>query len=547
MNWILGVCIVLIIIFLLNNRSKKRKLVKLKHRLLKEWGKPKTESYYNFDIIGEYFNNNEHKGEAFHLISDKTQQDLDINEIFKFIDRTTSRIGQQYLYFKLRTIGNIKDLLAFDKLTTVFLRNKNIRIESQLELSKLNTRNAYDLERLIHEDKIEKSKLLWLAYSLTVVTLLLIGLGFYYPISFLFIVPIFITNLILHFSNKNNINHYLSGINQISRALEVAKNLAKFKEIKAHYNTFPFLKKIERIKLKTEFLGFNVDLSNEYIFAIWMMIESFKILFNIEYILFNSFLDDIKSEKQSIEALFLFIGEIDAAISTASLKSSDVTLCTPEFIKSKKISTEKIIHPLIKNCIPNNLELNNKSMLLTGSNMSGKTTFIRTVAVNSILAQTLNLCFAKAYKAPFFKVYSSIRITDDLFENTSYYLEEVLTLKTLIDASQEEPPCLFVLDEIFKGTNTAERISGGQGILSYLNKGNNIVFVSTHDIELTELLKKENYELFHFCEDINKTNLVFDHKLKKGKLTTRNAIKIMELYNYPEVIIEQAKQTLKTV
>lgn len=547
MNWILGVCLILVLIFLINNYLKKRQLLKLKHRLLSNWGQPKTSEYYNFEAIASYFYNNKHKGNAFHIISDKTIQDLDINELFKYIDRTTSKIGQQYLYFKLRTISTIQKLSSYSKLSSYFVENEALRVEVQLLLSKLNSRNAYDLEGLIHNEQIKKSKLLWLAYTLTAVTILLIGLGFYYPISFLFIVPIFITNLILHFSNKNNINHYLSGINQISRALKVAKNLAKFKEIKAHYNTFPFLKKIERIKLKTEFLGFNVDLSNEYIFAIWMMIESFKILFNIEYILFNSFLDDIKSEKQSIEALFLFIGEIDAAISTASLKSSDVTLCTPEFIKSKKISTEKIIHPLIKNCISNNLELNNKSMLLTGSNMSGKTTFIRTVAVNSILAQTLNLCFAKAYKAPFFKVYSSIRITDDLFENTSYYLEEVLTLKTLINASQEEPPCLFVLDEIFKGTNTAERISGGQGILSYLNKGNNIVFVSTHDIELTELLKKENYELFHFCEDINKTNLVFDHKLKKGKLTTRNAIKIMELYNYPEVIIEQAKQTLKTV
>lgn len=547
MNWILGVCLILVLIVLINNYLKKRQLLKLKHRLLSNWGQPKTSEYYNFEAIASYFYNNKHKENAFHIISDKTIQDLDINELFKFIDRTTSKIGQQYLYFKLRTISTIQKLSSYSKLSSYFFENEALRIKSQLLLSKLNSRNAYDLEGLIHNEQIKKSKLLWLAYTLTAVTILLIGLGFYKPICFLFIIPVFITNLILHFSNKNNINHYLSGINQISRALKVAKNLAKFKEIKAHYNTFPFLKKIERIKLKTEFLGFNVDLSNEYIFAIWMMIESFKILFNIEYILFNSFLDDIKSEKQSIEALFLFIGEIDAAISTASLKNSDVTLCTPEFIKSKKISTEKIIHPLIKNCIPNNLELNNKSMLLTGSNMSGKTTFIRTVAVNSILAQTLNLCFAKAYKAPFFKVYSSIRITDDLFENTSYYLEEVLTLKTLIDASQEEPPCLFVLDEIFKGTNTAERISGGQGILSYLNKGNNIVFVSTHDIELTELLKKENHELFHFCEDINKTNLVFDHKLKKGKLTTRNAIKIMELYNYPEVIIEQAKQTLKTV
>ena len=93
----------------------------------------------------------------------------------------------------------------------------------------------------------------------------------------------------------------------------------------------------------------------------------------------------------------------------------------------------------------------------------------------------------------------------------------------------------------FKGTNTVERISGGKAILSYLNKGNNLVFVSTHDIELTELLETENYELFHFSETIESNELTFDHKLKKGKLKTRNAIKILELYNYPTEIITEAK------
>jgi len=98
-----------------------------------------------------------------------------------------------------------------------------------------------------------------------------------------------------------------------------------------------------------------------------------------------------------------------------------------------------------------------------------------------------------------------------------------------------------VLDEIFKGTNTVERISGGKAILSYLNSEKNAVLVATHDIELTELL--ENYELYHFSETIEKEELFFDHKLKSGKLKTRNAIKILELYNYPKEIIEEAKET----
>ena len=243
--------------------------------------------------------------------------------------------------------------------------------------------------------------------------------------------------------------------------------------------------------------------------------------------------------------MFLFIGEIDAAISTASLKSSKNQICTPKFTKNKQIVSKDIYHPLIINCIPNDLNLMDNSMLLTGSNMSGKTTFIKTVAINSILAQTLNICFAEEYAAPFFKIYTSIKISDNLFESTSYYLEEVLTVKELVDAAANEKNCLFILDEIFKGTNTIERISGGKAILSFLNKKNHIVLVSTHDIELTDLLEKDNYKLFHFREEIKNEKLFFDHKLKTGKLKTRNAIRILELYDYPKEIITDARKTKK--
>ena len=179
--------------------------------------------------------------------------------------------------------------------------------------------------------------------------------------------------------------------------------------------------------------------------------------------------------------------------------------------------------------------------------MSGKTTFIRSVGINSILAQTLNICFAKEFATPFFKLYSSIRIADDVLENTSYYLKEVLTLQGFIKSSKNPEPCLFILDEIFKGTNTIERVAGGKAILSYLNKGKNMVLVSTHDIELTDLLQKEKFDLYHFSEHIKNNELSFDHQLKEGKLKTRNAIKILELYNYPSQITEDARATEKKI
>lgn len=543
MNWILGLLFILTLIFLYSNYSRKKKKAALKKWLTERWGKPKEKDYFNFYVIERYFKNNEHKKEAFHIISDKCKSDLDINEVFKFIDRTSSKIGQQYLYFKLRTIGSLKSLLQFSNLTLIFQKNKTLSIYCQQTLSKLNYNDSYYLEELFNGKQIEKPTYIWLVKLLSLSSLVSIILTFFYPIFSLLIVAILAVNLFFHYKNKSNISYYLDGVKQLSKSLNVGKKLAEIPEIKTHFTNLDFIKKVSSVQLKTEFIAFEKNVDNEFAFLFWFLAELLKILFNIEFLIFFSFIDSISEEKESIEQLFLFIGEIDAAISTASLKESNATICTPSFTTKNELNATEIHHPLIKDCIPNNIDLDAKSMLLTGSNMSGKTTFIRTVAVNSILAQTLHICFGKSYTAPFYKIYSSIRITDDLLDDTSYYLEEVLTIKELVEAAKNEQPSLFVLDEIFKGTNTIERISGGKAILSYLNKPNHTVLVSTHDIELTDLLLEENYELFHFSEQIENENLIFDHKLKSGKLKTRNAIKILELYKYPSEIIIDARKT----
>ncbi|MET2984147.1 MutS-related protein [Aureibaculum conchae] len=541
MNWLLGLLFILIILFLISNYNKKKRLASLRKRLLENWGKPKSEKFY-FQSIGKYFYNNSHKKKAYHTISDRVKSDLDIDAVFQFIDRTSSKIGQQFLYYKLRTIENIDKLHRFSSFSKNFTNDSNLRLKCQILLSNLNSNAAYELEKLINDKTIEKPKNINWVYILTATSVTSIFLVFVHPLFLLLLIPVFAVNTILHYKNKENITYYLDGVSQLNKSLIVSKELAKFEKIKFYFTNLSFIKKINTIHLKTKFIGLEKHIESEFAALFWLAIELIKILFNVEYIIFYSFIDSITKEKESIEKLFLFIGEIDAAISTASLKAGKEQICTPNFTDKKQIQTTEIYHPLIKNCVDNDLNLKDKSMLLTGSNMSGKTTFIRTIAVNSILAQTLNICFAKSYTAPFLKIHTSIRITDDLLEDTSYYLQEVLTIKELIKASKAEENCLFVLDEIFKGTNTIERISGGKAILSYLNQQNHIVLVSTHDIELTEMLKKENYELYHFSEQIENGKLLFDHKLKSGKLKTRNAIKILELYDYPKIIITDAKK-----
>jgi hypothetical protein len=540
-QWVLGILLIGVILFLINNFYKIKRYKKLVVKLTKGWGKKKEDEYFNFEDIGRYFRRNKHKGSAFHVISDQTSLDLDINEVFKFIDRTSSKVGQQYLYNKIRIINTEQELLKFHSFSKTFQVNKKVREEVQILLSALNNPEAYDLEELINGSQIEKPKILWLVYLLSLSAIFLIVLGFFYPAFFIGLIPVFLVNLVFHYKNKSDIGHYLSSINQLSKSLAISKKLIGFDLIQSYFKDSSFTKDISSIKFSTEFIRFEKKFDSEFYFLMWTISELIKIIFNIEYVIFYSFIDSITAKRESIEKMYLFIGEIDAAISTASLMEDEIQQCSPNFTVNKEIKTKDLLHPLIENCVANNLTLQDKSVLLTGSNMSGKTTFIRSVAINALIAQTLNICFAKHYTAPFFKIYSTIRITDDLLKNTSYYLGEVLSVKNILEDAKDDSPCLIVFDELFKGTNTVERISGGKAILSYLNKGNNIVFVSTHDIELTELL--ESYELYHFSETIEKEELFFDHKLKSGKLKTRNAIKILELYNYPKEIIEEAKET----
>ena len=116
----------------------------------------------------------------------------------------------------------------------------------------------------------------------------------------------------------------------------------------------------------------------------------------------------------------------------------------------------------------------------------------------------------------------------------------------MIEKGNSTTPHLFLLDEIFKGTNTVERISAGKAVLSSLAKNGNVVFVSTHDIELADLLKDE-YELYHFSEQVDERTVDFDYKLKEGKLKNRNAIRILQLNDYPDTIVKEAIEISKTL
>ena len=147
--------------------------------------------------------------------------------------------------------------------------------------------------------------------------------------------------------------------------------------------------------------------------------------------------------------------------------------------------------------------------------MSGKTTFIRIIGINVLSAQTLHTAFARSFLlATPLNIYSALMLADDLSEGKSFYMKEVDTIKEMISRNQKGTANLFLFDEIFKGTNTTERIAAAKAVLSYLNTHDNIIVASTHDTELATLLDKE-YDLYHFSEVIEGETFFFRLQTQK--------------------------------
>jgi hypothetical protein len=517
--------------------NRKRKI---KDNLNSSFGKVKDETF-NFDLIERYFQKKDKTG-YFQVLSDKTCNDLDFQEFFMFTDRTTSKVGQQYYYDALRTIQNGSEkFIVQEKLIHEIQKNPKLRVELQYQLNKLAKTDAFYVSSLFQDEHIKPPKWFFLTRIMTFISLVTSLLVAFNSLFFLVLIGIFIINVFFHYWNKRNLYEYLGSIPQLLKLNGVAKELIKNELFKAFYKDLSdSIKTIDKVRNRMTFFKLEAKLESDAEVVFWAMLELFKIVFLLEPLLLFGVLKQLDTKRKEIDTVFSFVGYIDYLISVISLRQSLDSYCLPEFnTNDKSFGGQDINHPLVPGCISNTIQAEKNSILLTGSNMSGKTTFIRAIGINALSALTINTCFASSFKLPFLKLYSAIRISDDLMNDKSYYFEEVLTIKNMIDQSEATNYNLFLLDEIFKGTNTIERVSAGKSVLSALNNDHNIVFVSTHDIELTDMLHNE-FDLYHFSEQVDNNTVDFDFKLKPGKLKNRNAIRILKINGYPDSIIHEA-------
>lgn len=226
------------------------------------------------------------------------------------------------------------------------------------------------------------------------------------------------------------------------------------------------------------------------------------------------------------------IGQLESLMSFSVFEKVSGNISFPEITEDQPmVIATQIGHPLInkKTRVNNNLELEDEIFIITGSNMSGKTTFLRTIGINLVLAYNGAPVCAREMKCSILDIMTSMRVQDDLAAGISTFYAEILRIKKIIDKSQDEEPMIFLIDEIFTGTNSPDRIAGAKNVLANLNKKNAIGAITTHDLELCELDSDERIENFHFKDVYQDDNILFDYKIRSGKSTSTNAKNLMRL------------------
>lgn len=495
-------------------------------------------------LNGEY-RDFEDKGEEFLEDDHPFSSDLDVfgqNSLFQMINTTRTKIGRDKL-------GKILSLKVLPKKNEIEEKQKaikelgeKVKFRQELYVSSTFRKNKNkDLEGLTKWSK-EKTKDntlkvavagIFIAITMVIIFLCITNV-LRFAVLFLDLMINFVVVKLLTKDKDNAINLFHS-IKYNVKAYTNILSLIEDEEFESSYlnNLKAKLKDDSNVSCKNEMKKLSSLLdwvgdssANAYFFILNIFV------FADVFILYN--LTKWKKDNGSkVESWLDVMGEFDALSSIANLSFDHENWCYSEISDKKIVKGSKIAHPLIgERAVPNTYELVSPKQitLITGSNMSGKSTFLRTIGINLILAYIGAPCCAEKFTTSIMKIYTCMRTKDNLEESISSFYAEILRIKLIMEASKKGENIFFLLDEIFKGTNSKDRHTGATVLIKQLAESGAIGLLSTHDLELCDLENEmkeiENYNFREYYED---NKIKFDYKLRQGRSTTQNAVYLMKM------------------
>lgn len=466
------------------------------------------------------------------FIDDKTWSDLNMDTLFHKINFNFTAIGEMRLYATLRGMFKVNQT----SLINMFKDNKVFRLNVSYILSKIG-KNVYPL----FPDQMLPSK----RNILLMFCPLLPFIGF----AFIFLIPskgilicltFMILNAILSFKLKKSYDQDLKSIFYTANVIKQSQALSKIEStpaISVDFTHFKASRRFSGLLARVE--------SQDMVSSIIMFI---KLVFMIDYVLFHLIQRSYFKYQEEVMACYDYISILDNHYSIAMYQHTLTHYCYPKINNNiNGLQTKSIIHPLLdeENAIANTIDISNH-ILLTGSNASGKSTFMKAVALNLILAQSIQTATAHSFIYQPGYVMTSMANADDVLSGDSYFMSELKSIRRLFNTYQCNKIYCFI-DEIFKGTNTTERIAASESVLSFLdNQKAYHVIAATHDVELSILLEN-TYNNYHFNESIQENSIFFDYKIKPGKANTRNAIELLRITQFPIDIYQRAQQNIRNL
>lgn len=533
----------------LNSRKYRRRYMET---LFQSYGAASERSYKagEMEHISMYWL--KHPSE--HQIDDITWNDLDMDSVYRRINVSCSAAGDEYLYYRLRTpVYDPEETAEEESLAAYFAEHEEERHMVQSVLHDLGRMGKYSIYEYLDglETLGERSSVRYLAGDL----LLLASFGVMFlsvPFGMAAMLIMLCHNIVGYYKEYKAVEPFITSFRYICRLLDGAKKMGTTK--------------IPGIRDKQERLMACWRSMHGFIRNTWLVVftekgngnplgvlmDYLRMVFYLDLIQFNRALSAVRGHISDIDEMVTLLGQIETAIVTASYRQSLKNgYCIPairfEKDADRRITIEGLYHPLLEDPVENSVTAE-KGILITGSNASGKSTFLRAAAICAVLAQTIHTCPAKRYEAPALRIYSSMSLRDDLLSGQSYYMVEIRSIKRILEQAEQariDGCCvLCFVDEVLRGTNTVERIAASTQILKTLSSQGVFCFAATHDLELTGLLENE-FDNYHFEERIEEDDIFFPYKLSAGPACTRNAIALLKMLGYDERIVREAEALAK--
>lgn len=541
-----GIALFILFVVISSSLFDKTKKIQEVQYLIHSWPEA-YDSKFDFNKIHKFYEEygaDKLKEKDFYNIDEQTAYDINIDDLLKEISICSSTPGEQMLYYLLRTPKlNAESLEKRNKIIEKFLEDKDLRGNIQQIFSDLGRQRKGEIFNLFNTNTvIKKWKVILfnlIALSSLILLILFLFIGSNYTLKF---IGIFAIYMLISMRASAEIENELSSLQYLGNLIRAAKEISKIEDETLKEYIEEITKRViplSKIDIKTKYIYTSSELD--------IFTETLNGFFLTKIRSYYSIINIVKSNRQNLIELYALIGKLESYISIASYRCRVSNYCIPQFLdnKDKTLIVKNAVHPLLEDGVPNSIILKNKGVILTGSNMAGKSTFMRTLATNILLSQSFSMSLCDEYSSSFFRIISSLSLSDDVLSGTSYYLEECNSVLRILNSLDDEVPAFCIIDEIFKGTNPIERIAASKEILKYIMNKNAISIVATHDLELAENCN-DKYLRYYFCEDIDENEgLTFDFKLKSGICNTGNALKLLDFLGYPKEIIINSQKDIE--